>query len=234
MTTSRRDDSSSCKTESSSNQQESTFLKWIKKWNCVNVWATVGPAVGLIGYALQFTGLRNMNWLASVVQLGAVLIMTAARAWVRRGLAQPLVDEQLTPDFELDWLAKTVGCMEYDANGESWLPFLQKKPRQKISFPAEMWPKSSISTILEGKDMECPVNSWHFFPGSQRNHERLAPSDDPSESREQTTLIVRRELGKLCASRGKYYEIAIRLAMTIEAVMEILFTTELKNETTLT
>ncbi|KAI1632668.1 hypothetical protein F4809DRAFT_653140 [Biscogniauxia mediterranea] len=65
----------------------------------------VGTAISLIGFIVQFIGLRGLNWSASVVQLGAVILMTCARTWVRRGLAEPPISSRLTSDFELDWLA---------------------------------------------------------------------------------------------------------------------------------
>ncbi|KAM0468698.1 hypothetical protein ACHAP7_010585 [Fusarium lateritium] len=49
-----------------------------------------------------------MHWSVSIVQLGAVLFMTAARAAIRRGLANPPRAQSLYQDFELEWLASTI------------------------------------------------------------------------------------------------------------------------------
>ncbi|CAG9983691.1 unnamed protein product, partial [Clonostachys byssicola] len=74
--------------------------------------STFGVGFALVGFVSQFIGLRGMNWAASVAQLVAALIMVAARAWLRRGLAQPLVAKELTSQFELDWLAMTLANVE--------------------------------------------------------------------------------------------------------------------------
>lgn len=78
----------------------------------------VGTAVSLCGFVVQFIGLRGMHWSASVAQLGAVIAMAALRAWVRRGLAQPLQRVRLTPEHELEWLAMALG----DFDGIPWQP----------------------------------------------------------------------------------------------------------------
>ncbi|KAF5632989.1 ankyrin repeat [Fusarium sp. NRRL 25303] len=49
-----------------------------------------------------------MHWSVSIVQLGAVVFMTAARAAIRRGLAVPPRAQSLSQDFELEWLASTI------------------------------------------------------------------------------------------------------------------------------
>ncbi|KHO10746.1 hypothetical protein MAA_11655 [Metarhizium robertsii ARSEF 23] len=78
----------------------------------------VGTAVSLCGFVVQFIGLRGMHWSASVAQLGAVIAMAVLRAWVRRGLAQPLQRVRLTPEHELEWLAMALG----DFDGIPWQP----------------------------------------------------------------------------------------------------------------
>ncbi|KAH6955704.1 hypothetical protein BKA56DRAFT_449679, partial [Ilyonectria sp. MPI-CAGE-AT-0026] len=71
--------------------------------------AVIGTMISLCGFIVQFIGLRGMHWSASIAQLGAVLLMTGLRAWVRRGLAKPPGCKRLTPGFELDWFATTLG-----------------------------------------------------------------------------------------------------------------------------
>ncbi|RBA14320.1 hypothetical protein FPRO05_03112 [Fusarium proliferatum] len=66
---------------------------------------TLGAFLGISGYIVQFVGLRDMHWSVSIVQLGAVVLMTAVRAAIRRGLAVPPRAQSLSQDFELEWLA---------------------------------------------------------------------------------------------------------------------------------
>ncbi|KAL6812589.1 ankyrin repeat-containing domain protein [Trichoderma sp. SZMC 28015] len=68
----------------------------------------VGTTISLVGFFAQFIGIRGMHWSASVASLVAILMMTAVRAWVRRGLAKPMYSELLRPGFELDWFADTL------------------------------------------------------------------------------------------------------------------------------
>ncbi|EHK46102.1 hypothetical protein TRIATDRAFT_242124, partial [Trichoderma atroviride IMI 206040] len=66
-----------------------------------------GAIISLIGFVAQFIGTRGMHWSASIASLVAISIMTALRAWVRRGLTTPILSEPLIPGFELDWFADT-------------------------------------------------------------------------------------------------------------------------------
>ncbi|KAF9761301.1 hypothetical protein IL306_003869, partial [Fusarium sp. DS 682] len=77
---------------------------------------TLGAFLSISGYVVQFVGLRGMHWSVSIVQLGAVVFMTAARAAIRRGLANPPQAQSLLQDFELEWLACTVA----DTDGSRW------------------------------------------------------------------------------------------------------------------
>ncbi|CZR48944.1 uncharacterized protein FPRO_12384 [Fusarium proliferatum ET1] len=69
---------------------------------------TLGAFLSISGYVIQFVGLRDMHWSVSVVQLGAVAIMTAARTAIRRGLTVVPKAQSLSQDFELEWLASTI------------------------------------------------------------------------------------------------------------------------------
>ncbi|KAL2198382.1 hypothetical protein P885DRAFT_33150, partial [Corynascus similis CBS 632.67] len=66
-----------------------------------------GTRESICGYIVQFTGLRGMHWSASVAQLGATILMTILRAWVRRNLAGRPRALPIVSGHELDWLAMT-------------------------------------------------------------------------------------------------------------------------------
>lgn len=68
----------------------------------------MGTTISLVGFFAQFIGIRGMHWSASVASLIAILMMTAVRAWVRRGLAKRMHYKPLRPGFELDWFANTL------------------------------------------------------------------------------------------------------------------------------
>ncbi|KAH7236532.1 hypothetical protein BKA59DRAFT_404921 [Fusarium tricinctum] len=68
-----------------------------------------GTGISLAGFFVQFIGLRAMHWSASVAQLTAILIMTAVRAFVRRGFTASIFDVSLKERFESDGLAMATG-----------------------------------------------------------------------------------------------------------------------------
>ncbi|KAF5577580.1 ankyrin repeat [Fusarium pseudocircinatum] len=86
---------------------------------------SLGTFVSLLGIVGQFTGLRGMHWTASIAQLGAVIIMTALRAMVRRHLANVIDHRDLDPGFELDWFVLSLT----NPSSAPWLPEVTKSER---------------------------------------------------------------------------------------------------------
>jgi len=56
---------------------------------------TTAVAFAVIGYVLQFIGFRGMNYFTSVISLVATVLMSAVRAFVRRGLSNEPHAEKL-------------------------------------------------------------------------------------------------------------------------------------------
>jgi len=77
----------------------------------------VGVCMALLGYLSQLIGFRTLHSAVPLVQFGATLVMTALRAWVRRGLSERPDSIQLPnvpPGHEQDWLSLYVGnCTEW-------------------------------------------------------------------------------------------------------------------------
>ncbi|KAJ3529286.1 hypothetical protein NM208_g9835 [Fusarium decemcellulare] len=76
------------------------------------VWVAVGTTVS--GFVLQFVGLRGIHSAVSVAQLGAILVMSMARAALRMQRLSPASNYlRDRPDevvgHELDWLALRIG-----------------------------------------------------------------------------------------------------------------------------
>ena len=68
--------------------------------------AATATFAAVVGFIVQFIGLRALHWSATVIQLGVTLIMTGIRAYVRRGLAtnpicSPLLDRHETDALTL-------------------------------------------------------------------------------------------------------------------------------------
>ena len=73
-----------------------------------NDYSTVAAAAtvaSVVGFIIQFVGLRALHWSATIIQLGVTLIMTGVRAFVRRGLADNPICYQVPEGHEAAWLA---------------------------------------------------------------------------------------------------------------------------------
>ncbi|KAL6415877.1 hypothetical protein AUP68_00083 [Ilyonectria robusta] len=66
--------------------------------------AAISTSVAVVGFVVQFVGLRALHWSATILQLGVTLIMTGVRAWARRGLASDPETMPVMEKHELAWL----------------------------------------------------------------------------------------------------------------------------------
>ncbi|CEL05777.1 Putative Ankyrin repeat protein [Aspergillus calidoustus] len=73
--------------------------------------------LSLLGYVMQFVGLRAMHWSVAVTVLGATLIMAGIRAYVRRSIAANPQVVGLEEGGELSWLAMEALGLELFALG---------------------------------------------------------------------------------------------------------------------
>ncbi|KAL0632692.1 hypothetical protein Q9L58_008413 [Maublancomyces gigas] len=74
-------------------------------------------STALVGFVVQFAGLRVMHSSVIVVQLGAVLIMTVVRscAHIQRSAQNDIKDPDRVEGHELDWLAKEMAkCKRWE------------------------------------------------------------------------------------------------------------------------
>lgn len=67
--------------------------------------ALSGAFFGLVGFIIQFQGLRGLTWPSSVAQLIAIATMAVLRAFVRRKIGNKPPAHQMHEGHELDWLA---------------------------------------------------------------------------------------------------------------------------------
>lgn len=73
-----------------------------------NTMAAIGTALSIAGFIVQFVGLRALHWSSTIMQLVATLVLTAAIAWVRRGLAKDPIAVKIPAGHELSWLAMRI------------------------------------------------------------------------------------------------------------------------------
>ncbi|KAF3168866.1 hypothetical protein TWF751_007621 [Orbilia oligospora] len=76
------------------------------KFEYQHFWKVIGTSISVFGFVLQFTGLRGMNYLASLVQLGAIGVVTLLRVMIRRHLNDKPQTQQIKNGYELEWMAK--------------------------------------------------------------------------------------------------------------------------------
>jgi len=165
---------------------------------------TAGVLLSVVGYVVQFVGIRAMHWSASVAQLGAIIIMAALRAWLRRNLAQSPTACPLVPEYELDWLATTLG----------------RHPQAPLLLP----PKG------ESSDLSWKVVALQHVEriGGLKNHDsgsRGGPGAECCDCSVNThrVMMLRRDIGEIAGWHGPASEEAISLALAIEKAMDYFF-----------
>lgn len=104
LRTSRRADTVSRRTKTNKGQIINEGLEAFRQTETI-----IGVSIGLVGFVVQFIGLRGMSWSAALAQLIATLAMTAIRAWARRESDSSFHAIPLDPGFELDWVASNLG-----------------------------------------------------------------------------------------------------------------------------
>lgn len=155
--------------------------------------AVVGTLVSIVGFVLQFTGLRAMHWSATIAQLTVTLFMTILRAWVRRRLSLHQSFQQVPDQYEMEWLAARVV-----RNSESLLEEHDTKYKGDFSWE---WKIDAVDTI-GGKVLWDP------------NTSPLLPT------KEQMAVRIRERLGYLTRWTGPASKPAISVAVAIESVMK--------------
>lgn len=165
--------------------------------------ATFGCLISVLGFIIQFIGLRGMHWLATILQLAATIMMTGVRAWVRRDLVLSPIDQQLTFGYELDWIATRI-VRDYE----------------------RLWPdmKNDDKQSLPGKDdgfwgSDCW--NWEILSGVSSDGYNLLLAI-PQVSDSHSVVTVRKRLGSLSNWSGPVSDLAVSVATVIEAVMNSL------------
>jgi ankyrin repeat protein len=178
--------------------------------------SATGSIISTAGFVVQFIGLRGLNWVVSIAQLAATLIMVALRAWVRRGLSDRPHNQKLPPGHEMDWLATRLP-KHYEKLWQMQMPVSTKPADEKTSnaswdvFEEEnkLWSKACWAwNIVSCKDPE------------EYNIHEYSASDEMTDT--ERVVMVRNTLGELSnwpVAASKY---AMSVATTIESVMNVL------------
>jgi ankyrin repeat protein len=186
--------------------------------------ATIGALVSVLGFFIQFIGLRGMHWLASIAQLAAVIIMTILRAIIRRHLASGLKghDLKILTGFELEWFITSL----LEDDGAPWIP--KDSPLRKNG--------NSLSGDHTHGDNPVETGSskfeWIVQTGDPGGLEKSSPaSEEATEplnrtfgkvsdlSAPQSILDLRRHFGELSGWHGPASKEALAVAQAIEKTM---------------
>ncbi|KAF7539654.1 hypothetical protein G7054_g1965 [Neopestalotiopsis clavispora] len=191
-----------------STEDTSTQQRLVKR---IETKAILGTGVSLIGFAIQFIGLRGMHWSASIAQLVAVAVMTGLRAWVRRGFTDELHSKDLSQSYELDWFALNLG-------NHNQIPWVNPRSHDWKG-PGSAAMEDSWK-IVTGKD-----DSQYEALESCREENETADQNPAVEDRftSQGVMRIRVNLAQLTHWHGPAREEAICLTRAIEVVMNSLF-----------
>lgn len=112
----------------------------------------LGVTITLLSFITQFFGLRATLSSVIVLQLGAILVMTAVRSWAHLKLeSKNNIDRPLKADgSELDWLAKDL------TNCDSW---------EIRSFVGECAHDQSPADVVEHQDEKAPPQTTRWPTG---------------------------------------------------------------------
>ncbi|OBS29449.1 hypothetical protein FPOA_03385 [Fusarium poae] len=177
--------------------------------------STTGTFISLIGFFVQFIGLRGMHWLATITQLGAVIIMTILRAVVRRHLASGLVSHDLcgSTGFELEWFVSSF----LDEKGIPWIP----QEHSEYTDEDDSKPNSSEFTF------EMETNTTEVVQNANSDEEQKDPAirsflEVSTLRQPQGILDLRRHLGELSKWKGSVSREALAVANAIEKTMSFI------------
>ncbi|KAI8717145.1 hypothetical protein NCS52_00789300 [Fusarium sp. LHS14.1] len=183
----------------------------------------IGICTGLAGFIIQFIGLRGMNSTATLAQLGAVGIMRAIRAWVRRRLAKH-------PDT-LAWALTLLNHSHLKGSGLETSPTgRDRNPdpvytaeeagthREEEQHPRDSRSKGRFLSL--GEQSRC---SWSLSTGGDVDHQPFLESRPRSTSRAQQVFESRWNLTRLAQFKGASAAEAVNLATAVVKIMSVLF-----------
>lgn len=185
---------------------------------------TAASLLSLVGFIVQFMGLRGMHWSIPVAQVTATIIMTSLRAVVRRGLSECPYSQQLPAEYEMDWLATRFA--EDDDRLRLW-----EGPGHTPTNPVQtswgkMFRRASVvnSEATSDEFWEKGCCRWSIITGRRSSgYEPSEPIDSgtsgTAHNRAQRVVEARKRLGYLTRWPGAYPGRATSVAAAIERVM---------------
>ncbi|KAI8716792.1 hypothetical protein NCS52_00973600 [Fusarium sp. LHS14.1] len=141
----------------------------------LKVGSMAGVLVSLVGFVIQFSGLRLMNWSATLAQLIGMAIMTILRAYLRMGLVNESKALRADDDYELEWLGSEL------VTGSDRLWDVRKKTTN------EAGPQSPSFSWLLGRDEGLFENKPQEPDLSEEKRERPGEEQDLSDEEQDSS-----------------------------------------------
>ncbi|KIL86203.1 hypothetical protein FAVG1_10600 [Fusarium avenaceum] len=174
----------------------------------------IATLVCLMGFFIQFIGLRAMHWSASVGQLVVVIIMTILRAWIRRGFTARIDNRELRNGFELDGLALALGDPDLDKSPGSIAD------EKGVDFGLSN--KRTWTVKINHDEKPCAFIEDEHHNNAQETHPGPLKAGlvvDRGINEVRKILEIRRHLARLSQWQGPASRAANSLAKAIEATM---------------
>jgi hypothetical protein len=177
--------------------------------------AVTGAVISVVGFVLQFVGLRAMHWSASIAQLTATAIMTTIRAIERRNLLERPYGEELPDGHEMDWLTTAIARNR----NKFWTYYSADKddPSRPPSLNRYLKQVDSVESELPDK----PWN-WTLYTGDNARARWVSEPKD-TVGNAQRMVKIRHRLGSLTKWTGPVSELAVSVASSVDEVMNTLF-----------
>ncbi|KAK2807284.1 hypothetical protein FQN50_005437 [Emmonsiellopsis sp. PD_5] len=201
----------------------------------------LGALCGMLGFVLQFQGLRGLRWPSSVAQLVAIFAMAVIRAGVRRTLGWTPPFCRTLAECELDWMAIRVvfckdfregsktsvaACVEENCDGVhashvyrfAILTSAASDDPNNIFIPEFL---IKAGSRLRNGELNAASRPDEANPSSQRPSSPLPDKANPSIQKpsSQRTLQVRQRISELTAWKGRASKAAMSLKRAIELFM---------------
>ncbi|KAF2449915.1 ankyrin [Karstenula rhodostoma CBS 690.94] len=201
---------------------------------------------GLVGFILQFEGLRGLAWPTAVSQLGAIFLLALLRAIIRRRLGESPTTISTFAGHELDWLtlrlvyeqdALTAPQASGDADAVKAVTRWKVLTRPDLPNVCKYEDKKSLSDHPGAQRKHSNSHEISQFPllmergemvdvqkSADLVHQRILrqPEQDSKYLFQQTSQVavnVRRRLGELAQCPGAASQEAIALAQAMSLVL---------------
>lgn len=189
-----------------------------------SVLAATAAATTVLGFIVQFVGLRALHWSATITQLGVTVLMTGVRAYVRRGLATNPICQDMLEGHETACLA--LRLLQHNASGEgTWNPTLHLHPQWEVQTLHDL---SGRSLELDRSNLPPadPINSAlllrvkALFPDSEFTTPlgvgHSLPLDGAHELLDDEAAELHESIHKLMPQHDCAVDLAEKLAKAIE------------------